>query len=307
MEKENKELDLFDLIKKVVEELKNTCTRLKSSFVKIFKFHLRYIYLLLAFVLVGVVAFYFLRKEECRTVNAEFTLQVNGTTTQNVADIVKVLDQSLSPSENNAKFAKLLNLPEESVAKIRKIDAFFFIDLNNNGTRDYVDYKGTFKEDANNSIIQRFLRIRIVSKGKSDYQLIQKHIVQYLLNDAFLKKEGVERRRMLKDNMEALKIEINTLDTLRSREIRSGVVLIQEGKEPVKKSSYFEDMLNLKHQLSNYTAEYHTQLNIVTIYSGVKVKAKRTDIELFLIYVGGMYVLGILLSLIFAVRKKMKS
>lgn len=304
MEKENNEMDLLDLIRKVIDLVNSYLKYAFTLLLKIIKFHVRSFVYLLTFISLGVGATYYLTQDENTRYNADFMMQVNGTNSYAVADIVDVLSQSID-KETNVRFAKALNVPESVVKNVKGVESFFVIDLNNNRTRDYVDYNNSFVEDTLNSRMQNFLAIRIKTKGSANFKLLQNGIIKYLRSDEYLKREELERIKVIKNAISAIDVEIQTLDRMRLTETSdNGANLALLDKGVVRETTYYQDMIDLKARRTHLYEELNLQRDVVTIYSGVKMSTVYSDKKILISFLALAYVLAMLLSLVVHFRKQ---
>lgn len=312
MEKENKELDLFDLIVKGFNLVKVSFLRCWDLFLYIVKFQLKNIAIILPFLIIGGSLAVYQTQKEHRKQYGEFMLKVNGANSFVVSDIVNVLNQSVNPDTDNVVLAKILNVQDiNKVKKISGINPFYVIDLNSNGTRDYVDYANTFVEDSLNSRMKNFLAIRIHSKGMIDFCDIQQRIVTYLLADPYLKNEAKERIKIIQGQIQALDVEIVALDSLRKQQLKDKNDLALElGKSSIllgKESSYYKEMMDLKGQKAKLQSDLDLQPNVVSIYSGVTIVPEKSTIAIFVKDIAVLYLFGLFVAFVFYNRKRIKA
>lgn len=308
MEKENKEMDLFDLMEKMGSMCNKGFAKIGNALLWLIRFKLKNWLVLSVFTIAGFLLAFYHYLPENRTKYAEFRLQINGTSSFNVYDIISNLNQMIDVDNNNKSFAKLLNLDQEIVAPVQRIEPFFIIDLNTNKTPDYVDYTEAFEEDTLSCRMKNFLNIRIRVKGNSDYNAIQDALVNYLRKNPYLKREESERIEVIKNDIKVLEGEIAALDSMKRNDIKNSKYLIGLDSTAFvfQKPTYHSDIINLKKQKSNLQEELDLQANVVTIYSGVVVKPKRTDVFIFVSRMLPFILFGFILSLLITYRKKIK-
>lgn len=312
MEKGNKELDLFELINRGLRLFKDILAKGWNFFLLFIKFHFKTAFIIIPFLIIGVSLSIYQSMKENRKQYGEFMLKVNGSNSFVVSDIIKVLNQSVNPDTNNVVLAKLLNVQDISrVKKIYAINPSFVIDLNSNGTRDYVDYANAFVEDTLNSRMKNFLAVRIYSKGYIDFCDIQQRIVNYLIADPYLKNEAQERIKVAQGKIQALDVEIVALDSMRKQQMKDKNDLALElGKSSIllgKESSYYKEMMDLKDQKAKLQSDLDLQPNVVSIYSGVAISSEKSTIAIFLKDVGVLYAFGLFIAFIFRYRKRIKA
>ena len=308
METENKELDLFDLLGKAFAVCKNGINTVGNGILWLVRFKLKNWIVLSVFLMAGIAFAYYSYLPKNRKFNAEFRLQVNGTNSFAVYDIIKALGQTIDVDSGNKSFAKTIGLKRDIVLPLRTIEPFYIIDLNNNKTPDYVDYGNSFKEDTLNSRMSNFLQIVITAKGKTNYNAIQKGIIDYLRKDPYLKREEVERINSLKQDIITLDTEIAALDSMRQEEFKNNKFAMSFDKTSliIQKPTYHTDIIDLKKRRLNLQENLDVQREVVTVYSQVFVNPVRTDNYIFITRIVAVYFLGFILVLLIAYRKKIK-
>lgn len=304
MEKENvnKEIDLFELLNRFYAIFIASLNFVLSKFLKFLRFNVKSIFYIIFFGVLAVGVGLYMTNDNNRPFDGDFLMEVNGAKSGAVADIVDVLAQKID-KETNARFASALGLNLSQVQTIQGLKTFAVIDLNNNRTRDYVDYDNSFVEDTLNSKMQNYLAIRIQTKGPADFNLIQKKIVEYLRADEYLKREEVERLKIINERIKAIELEIYTLEQLRmTQNGNDKLQFIGEGV--VKETTYFNDMIALKVQKSSLQEQLNLQRNVVTIYSGVKVLSSYNDFKIYVYLLIASYFIALISSFLVSYRKK---
>ncbi|MDR3704733.1 MAG: hypothetical protein P4L28_02365 [Paludibacteraceae bacterium] len=312
MEKGNKEMDLFELINRGINLFRTIIIKCWNFLLSLIKFHFKNIIIILPFLIIGVSLSVYKSMKENRKQFAEFMLQINGNTdSYEVSDIIRVLGQTINPDTGNVVFAQTLKIDNYVVKKVYALNPFFVIDLNNNKTRDYVDYGNSFREDTLNSRMGNFLSVRIYAKGVTNFQEIQQKIVDYLIRNPYLIGVEQERIKSLQERIQALDIEIMALDSLRKEQLRNkNNLALQLDKSSVilgEESSYYKEMIEIKNQKNNLQAKLILQPNVVSVYSGVTVQADKSTISIFVKNVGLLYAFGLFLAFIVYYRKRIKA
>lgn len=302
MNKEDKELDLFELISRLYNFLKDSVKFLIDEFLQFLRFNIKSILYIIFFAAFAVGVSFYLIDDDNIPLNGDFLIEVNGAKSSAVADIVNVLAQSID-KDGNSRFAKELNLNASEVKNIRALKTFSVIDRNNNRTRDYVDYDNSFIEDTLNSRMENYLCIRIEAKGPVNFSKFQAKIVDYLRSDEYLKREEKERTKIITERIFAIDHEILTLEQLRmSQTNNEKLAFIDKGI--VKETTYYNDMISLKAQKSSLQEQLNLQPHVVTVYSGVKISSDRVDYKIFAYLLIASYFLALIVSFLVRFRKK---
>lgn len=308
MEKENKELDLFEFIVKFADVAKSGLIKFGKALLWLIRFKLKNWLVLTVFSLIGLVWAVYAYLPAYRTKYIEFRVQVNGAKSFQVYDIVKALSLKIDVLNDNKNFAKTIDLPHEIVAPVRSIQPFYVIDVNNNKTPDYVDYNGSFKEDSLSSRMANFLTIRVEVKGDTDFNALQKAIVNFLKKDPYLVKEEMERIRVLNDDIAVLEQEINALKELREKDLLENKLSLSFKKSAfvVENTGYTKQILLMEKEKSVLKENLSLQKEVITTYSEVHINTKDTDLFVIASRLLSSVLVGFILALFITYRKKIK-
>ncbi len=305
MDKESKELDLFDVIDQFIVRLKRLIKLILDSVLCFVRFNVKYFFLILFFVILGVVAGFFLKSKKNNLYNVGFSVQINGVSSAYVNDIIYVLSQSLG-EEGSDSFADKLSLNNQIANKILSLKAFRVIDLNRNGTRDYVDYQDDFVEDSLNVKMDNFLQIEFKKIGSSNCNLVQQKIVDYLNHDQYLIKESLQKNSSIKQNIQAIDTEIDALTEMRRSQMTGAATsysMVEKGV--VKENTYSEDLLKLKEDRIELINQLDVNTKIVNVYTGVYVKPVLSGIKLIIFLVSIFYFLALFFAIVHRYRKEL--
>lgn len=308
MEKENKEMDLFDLMSKMGSLCEKGLLKIGNALLWLIRFKLKNWLVLTIFSLIGLVWAVYAYLPAYRTKYIEFRVQVNGAKSFQVYDIVKALSLKIDVLNDNKNFAKTIDLPQEIVAPVRSIQPFYVIDVNNNKTPDYVDYNGSFKEDSLSSRMANFLTIRVQIKGNTDFNALQKAIVNYLKKDPYLVKEEMERIRVLNDDIAVLEQEVAALKELREKDLLENKLSLSFKKSSfiVENTGYTKQILLMEKEKSVLKENLSLQKEVITTYSDVLISNKETDLFVIASRLLSSILVGFVLALFITYRKKIK-
>lgn len=300
MEKQTKELDLLDLLKELFSFIGSLFKKTGKAFLWILRFVIKYYIIFLLSFAIGIGLFFFLKSPKQRLYNADFIIHLNVSNCFVVSDIVESINEIIRTDKD--LLAKLLQIDKQDAKKIETIHAFYVIDLNNNGTPDYIDYKRKYKEtDVNNMRMTERLCVRVVTKTKIDIEALQKGIIYFLLENQFLDKETVDRNRIIRGNIKALDKEIAELDSLRRIEYKNGSqISIKMGETLMlgEKKTYHKEILDLVAQKEVLQSRISLRPSAINIDSPVKITEKYSDFLMFVLLLGGFLFVGFLIALI---------
>jgi len=307
MEKQTKELDLLDLIKELFSFIAHLFIKVGTSFLWILRFVIKYYIIFLLSFAIGIGLFFFLKSPKQRLYNADFIIHLNVSNCFVVSDIVESINEIIKTDKD--LLAKTLRIDKQDAKKIEIIHAFYVIDLNNNGTPDYIDYKRKYKEtDVNNIRMTERLCVRVVTKSKIDTEALQKGIIYFLLENQFMDKETLARNKLIRENIKALDKEIAELDSLRRIEYKNGSqISIKMGETLMlgEKKTYHKEILDLVAQKEVLQSRISLRPDAINIDSPVKVTEGYPDFLMFVLLTGGFLLIGFFIALIIEYRQQM--
>lgn len=214
--KESQELDLLDVLKSIGNAIAKGFMFLLEVIGLVFRLIFQYKYVCIAcMVLFGILGYY-LNKE--KIYRAETDLKLNSYSSYFVKDILDPLHlQSISC--DSVSLSSALNLPIHDTKTITNIESFYYIDIQNNGTPDYIDYKGDFNaNDTTMSVLTWRLRVRVEGKDTSVIHKMANAVSFLLTNNEQVKRENELRTNQLDERIAFVDREINLLDSLRRKE-----------------------------------------------------------------------------------------
>lgn len=213
---ENQDLDLLDVLKGIGNAIVKGFMTLLRAFGWVFRLIFEYKYVCIAcMVLFGILGFYLNKK---RVFRAETDLKLNSYSSYFVKDILDPLHLQ-SISRDTINLSSELNLSHKDVGTLADIKSFFYIDVQNNGTPDYIDYQGKFDaNDTSMSILPWRLRVRVECTDTSVFSKMTEAISFLLTNNEQIKKENELRAAQLDERIAFVDREIQLLDSLRRKE-----------------------------------------------------------------------------------------
>jgi hypothetical protein len=151
---------------------------------------------------------------------------VSGTTAEMISKINKL--HTFCMENNLVALSTALSIHPDSVKHISDISAFWIIDLNRDGTPDYVDYKGNHNVyDTINVRLYNSFDVRVKIKTSMDLSRIRDGIIRYIENDPTYQQRNILRLKQNHELLTRLNYDIKQLDSLQ-------------------KVKYFEETRNMK-------------------------------------------------------------
>ncbi len=214
--KENQDLDLLDVLKNIGSAIAKFFTFLFTAIGWLFRLIFQYKYACIAITLLFVALGLFLNRE--RVYRGETDLKLNSYPSYFVKDILDPLHLQ-SVNCDTVNLSSKLSLSNSEARSITDIQSFFYIDIQNNGNPDYIDYLGKFDaNDTTNSLLTWRLRIRVEAKDTAIFPKMTDALSHLLTNNEQMKRENELRTAQLDDRIAFIDREIQMLDSLRKKE-----------------------------------------------------------------------------------------
>jgi hypothetical protein len=300
MENQTKETDLLDLIKELFLFIGRLFKQTGEAFLWIFRFCVKHYIILGISFLLGVGLFFFLSSPKQRLYNNDYLLRVNISNSFILSDIIASLND-IQRMNNIQSFADTLKISLKTAKQIKKIQAFYIIDLNANVTPDYIDYKNKYKEiDVRNVRMQDRLCARFVTKSYVDTRELEQGLLYFLSSNEYLHKETETRNKIILENINVLDNEIAALDSLRKIEYATGGQLSLKMDNAImlgERKTYHKEILDLVDRKESQQARILLRPNAISIDSPVKVTQRYSDILMFIVLTGGLLFIGFIIAL----------
>ncbi|MDR1699404.1 MAG: hypothetical protein LBR75_06240, partial [Prevotellaceae bacterium] len=217
-----KELDLLDLLSLITKAIGSFFKNVLKYFLLTIVFSFKKALYFIPFLLIGIGVAFFLTMPNKRIYRAEVILHINDGDAFMFNSITDALNSSYlnvpEQQKDIASLAKMMNTTPEIAASLKKIEAFYLIDLNKNGTVDYVDYKRNFVEDTSHVVVRNQMAIRFESSNPANFYAIRDGFMYYLDTNSFLSKQRDTRQSQDREYVKFLTAEIAKLDSLRNIE-----------------------------------------------------------------------------------------
>lgn len=214
--KENQELDLLDVLRIIGNAIASFFVNLLHVIGWLVRLLFQYKYVCVVCVILSVLLGAYLNR--AKIYRAETDLKVTSYPSYYVKDILDPLHlQSISNSW--LTLSKELNIPLEDAKSITDVKCFYYVDLYNDGTPDFIDYEGKFDvNDTTMSILSWRLRVRVEGKDTSLFSKMTDALLYMLTNNEQVKRENELRATQMDERISFVNREIQLLDSLRRRE-----------------------------------------------------------------------------------------
>ncbi|TXK72565.1 hypothetical protein [Mesonia sp. HuA40] len=212
-QKQNEEIDIFDLFRLIKNAFKNIYHR----FLLLVHFLLRNALLLLAVIVIGVILGYFWKTFSQEYHQTQATLSVNEEGTDYLYN--KIDEVNFLLQKGNTKWAALLG-DEELKGLSLKVKPVYLTQLLSNEEENYLDYieeSKLLEEEQKKELLQNKIRVhKVILKHPADKEgsLILEKIINQLKDNAYFKKLYQEKSSFLADQVQANKEFIASLDRL---------------------------------------------------------------------------------------------
>ena len=216
MEKRQKELNLSELLMLLFKGIGNLIKWLWNLFIQALRLSYRKKWIILGFIVAGLVWGYFASTPDKQIHKASITLKTVIKGSPYSKDFIKTLNADCGKKDKSS-LAKKLNISEEEAEKIVSLKSFYLVDIDADGILDQVDYKESFKGDTINVWSNNFLYVEILSKDEKLFPTIREGIVYALNNDSSVQKEKAFMNLEHSDWVSMLDEELEKVKELQSK------------------------------------------------------------------------------------------
>jgi hypothetical protein len=290
------EIDLLDLFNRMGRTLRRWGKGIGRAFLISIVFLLRRWLPLGLSIAAGLGLSYFFRSSSVSFYTSDLVFRNNlshidkmkfrdnsGTTSELISKINKL--HTFCSENNSIALSEALLMKPESVKNISDISAYWIIDQSNDGTPDYVDYKGNHNlYDTINIRMQDRLDVRVIVSAPQDLNLVRDGILKFIDSDSLYQKRNRLRLRQNQELLTRLSFDIQQLDSLqkvkyfeetRNMKPNNGgqIVFMQEQKTQL----IYTDIYLLYSRKQNLESERDLYKGIVTVLSDFSLPTRRDN------------------------------
>lgn len=233
MEKQQKELNLSELLMHLFKGIGNILKCLWRVFIQALRLSYQKKWILLGFILVGLLWGFLVSTPDKHIHKGAITINTIIKGSQYSKEFIKTLNAECG-KKDKSDFAEKMNLSLEDAKKIIALKSFYIVDVGDDDILDQVDFKDNFKGDSINTWSKNHLYVEMLSTDEKLFPAIRDGIIFALNNDVSVQKEKVFMEHlhsnwvaMLEDDL----TKINDLQTHLYTESTTSVTLQQKSKE----------------------------------------------------------------------------
>ncbi|MCQ2224694.1 MAG: hypothetical protein MJZ14_03070 [Paludibacteraceae bacterium] len=215
-DKEKNELDLLDILKSIGIGIKKGFFATLKGLGWLCRLIYKYKYLTLGcLVLMGVVCAY---QNRTKIYKGEADLKLISFPSYFVKNLLDPIHSQCVCSDS-VTVARKLNLSEHDASMITAVKSYYYVDIQNDGTPDFVDYNNKFDmNDTTMSILPWKIRVSVETRDTSVLAKLADAFLYAITNNSQVKKENALRIEHLEEKIQMVDREILLLDSLRRRE-----------------------------------------------------------------------------------------
>lgn len=323
----NDEIDLLDLFKRMGRTLKQWAITISHGLLIAFVFLIRRWLPLGISIALGLGVSYILKLTSPSFYTSDIVFRNNlvqidkvtsrdnsGTTSEIISKINKL--HAFCEDQNSEALAQAISLKPELVKNISDISAYWIIDLNRDGTPDYVDYKDNHNVyDTINVRVQNSLDIRVKINTSLDLNLIRDGLIKYIERDSLFQQRNRLRLNQNNELLRRYNYDIQQLDSLqkvkyfeetRNMKPANGgqIIFMQEQKTQL----VYADIYNIYTKKQVLEADRDLYKDIVTILSDFSLPINRENGAMYYgkNIIPAFFILTLLILILIANRKKLK-
>jgi hypothetical protein len=307
------EIDLLDLFRKMGRTISRLANALGRAFLVIIVFLLKRWLPLTLSILLGIAASYVAKTTSDSFYTSDLILRNNLVYNSDMIPYINRLHMYCL-EQNSPALSNAISVTPQQVSNIIDISAFWIIDQMNDGTPDYVDYRGNHDVyDTLNVRMQDRFDVRVKIKVPQELSLIRNGIISFIERDSLFQQRSRLRTRQSQELIARLDYDILQLDSLqkikyfvetKSRQPTNGgqMIFLQEQKTQL----IYTDIHTLYSRKQAMEAEIDLFKGPVTVLSDFSSPAIRDNGMRYYTsqFVPMFFCLALLILVLLASRKK---
>lgn len=268
----NDEVDILELSSKVWRGIRKFIGSILGLFIFCSVFAIKRVHWLILFTLLGVGTGFLMFKNTDRIYSSEMIVQPNGFTSVDMAQYINDIHE-MCQNRNIDAISNAFNISHEKAVDIINIEAFNYIDVNNDGIGDYVDFKQKFDPyDSTTVIVMNRLLIKADVLDNQSFDKVREGLIQYINKNSYLLTVNDLRKRELRIVIDQTDTEISKLDSLQNIEYylstnesnknKEGQIVILNEKQT---QLYYVDKVSLLNHKIRYQRDLELATDPITI------------------------------------------
>ncbi len=266
------EIDLFDLFSRIGKIFKNLFNSIINILLIMLGFCLRKFWYLLALVIIssGLSLVYYKMSVDPYYENS-MILKSNLKENKQILHYINNLNKN---ADKTKTLMDAFSIDSIQASKIQSIEAFWFIDQNNDKIPDYIDFNDEFYS-LNDTTPKLTNNIYLTLKYTDNDILtkVRKGLLKYINNKPFMNELSSNKKQQLENLKEKLKLELNELDSMQKTYIEN----LNFSKEALNKNGqimflnekdiklFHSDIILLQNQIHSYEKQLLLETEVVTI------------------------------------------
>ena len=270
---EVKEIDLLELFQSIGKGIKSISIWILKSIVFLIAFGLKKAHWVAIFVVVGLLLGLGYHSVSKSYYSSGMVVSTNGITSLDLIDHINDLT-TICKSGNSNALSISLGISDSSAKKIKKIEAYPYIDVNKDGIGDIIDFEGSYKANDTNQIIIKdrcYLHVELFENQPKEY--LQKGLLNYINRNEYLVQLNQIRKNELWEQITETEKEIAKLDSLQNIEyfsenasspvpVGTGGYIVYTEKD---KKMYYNDKLSLIKNKQDLEKQFELNQGPITI------------------------------------------
>ena len=264
---------------------------------------------------IGIGVSYFMKHNSERQYTSEIIFRSN--TIPN-ADMITHINKlhTFCQEKNMSALAQALNVSEEQVRHIGDIQAFWVIDLGNDGVPDFVDYRNrhNVSDTVNVRMRDRFV-VRVKTTIPTQLGAIRDGIMHFVESNTFFQQQNKLRLTQTESILARIESDISRLDSLQQVKYfeESRMMMPRDGGQMIfmqeqKTQLLHEDILGLYRQRNHHETVITIHPGLITMLSDFTPPAKPVNGALYYgkVVIPAIFILTVILLLLFDNRRKIR-
>jgi len=309
------EIDLLELLTRMFNAIGRAITSFVYFLGDVGIFLIRKFIWLFTFAIIGITLGIILQKNQTITYSSILMGRLNVLNNSIIVNAITDMPLPAKDSNDVKTLARILQISDATAKKVRKIEAFYGMDTNEDGVADYIDFdkKGIPLEDTITKIVPSEFYIRVQLLDENILPSVSKGLLNYLQNNPYILKSDSIRKINLQHDLGVVNAQISRLDSLQQIEYLSqqknnalkfsdGLLVLGEKERQL----FHFDIFDLHYRRNRILIELELLQSPITIIQDFypPLKIEKTAIKYWKTTLPIFSLLGIVCSLLWQYRKK---
>ncbi len=213
---EPKEIDLIELFRLIGKNIKDGILGIIKTILFLFVFGIKNTHWMLIFLIIGMLTGYLFFSNTARYYSSNMIVHPNGIVASDIIQYINDLG-NFTETNNIEAIAKAMNQNDSVAMKLKSIQAYPYLDINKDGTGDFLDLIGKYNPmDTNIVIANDRVYIQVEVFDNKSFNSIKQGVFNYFSKNDYFERLYQLHKENLQEHISFNKNEIAKLDSLQN-------------------------------------------------------------------------------------------